>query len=144
MRDAVEEIEQYRIPDFGQWSSTSEDGPNGVFLIPFSEKVSLACFAASRIDWEQVGVFPVCGDGYLARCPTWEEMCFVKNLFWQGNETVLQFHPSKSEYVNLYPFMLHLWKMTFVDHPLPPQDYLADRDADGLLSLDELPLVEVC
>src|SRR5580658_4748259 len=34
------------------------------------------------------------------RCPTWEEMCKIKDLFWDDEDVVVQFHPAKSEYVN--------------------------------------------
>lgn len=69
-----------------------------------------------EINWEHVSVsIPKC-----LRCPTWEEMCFVKEAFWTDSETVLQFHPKRSEYVNQHPFTLHLWKLRGVDHKLPP------------------------
>lgn len=46
----------------------------------------------------------------------------TKDLFWSGDETVLQFHPVKSEYVNTYETCLHLWKQRGVNHPLPPRN----------------------
>jgi len=65
-------------------------------------------------DWEHVSV------SRTDRCPTWEEMCFVKELFWSGSETVVQFHPRKSEYVNTHPYCLHMWKKCGVEYELPP------------------------
>lgn len=44
------------------------------------------------------------------RCPTWEEMCWVKGLFWEPEECVIQYHPPASKYVNRHPFVLHMWK----------------------------------
>lgn len=44
------------------------------------------------------------------RCPTWEEMCWAKRLFFHPNECVVQFHPSEEDYVNCHPYCLHLWK----------------------------------
>lgn len=55
-------------------------------------------------EWEHVSV------SLADRCPTWEEMCAVKDLFWMPEECVLQFHPPQSAYVNNMPFCLHLWK----------------------------------
>jgi hypothetical protein len=52
--------------------------------------------------------------------PNWQEMCWVKNQFWTDEETVLQFHPRKSEYINIHPNCLHLWRNVGLDHPLPP------------------------
>ncbi len=54
--------------------------------------------------WEHVSV------STATRCPTWDEMCRIKDLFWTEDEAVLQFHPPKSEYVNNHQFCLHLWK----------------------------------
>jgi len=56
------------------------------------------------------------------RCPTWEEMCHVKKLFWDEDETVVQFHPGK-EYVNNHPYCLHMWKAPYSTE-LPPTEYI--------------------
>lgn len=53
------------------------------------------------------------------RCPTWEEMCKVKDLFWDEEDTVVQFHPPKAEYVNLSKTCLHLWRWTKGKFPAP-------------------------
>lgn len=42
--------------------------------------------------------------------PTWEQMCFVKNQFWDEHECVIQFHPRTKDYVNIHTGVLHLWK----------------------------------
>lgn len=63
--------------------------------------------------WEHVSV------SLYNRLPTWDEMCLVKSLFWDEEETVIQFHPKKSQYVNQHPFCLHLWKKIGVDAELP-------------------------
>ena len=65
--------------------------------------------------WEHVSVS--CAN----RCPTWEEMQHVKELFWGDEETVIQFHPKKSKYINRMPHCLHMWKKTGEDHELPPE-----------------------
>lgn len=54
--------------------------------------------------WEHVSV------SRRDRCPTWDEMCQVKDLFWDDEDCVVQYHPPKSSYVNLHPFCLHLWR----------------------------------
>jgi hypothetical protein len=48
-------------------------------------------------------------------------MCFVKDLFWREDECVIQYHPPKSEYVNLHPYTLHLWRPVNIELPLPPR-----------------------
>lgn len=43
------------------------------------------------------------------KLPTWEEMCEIKDIFWENEEMVVQIHPRKSEYVNITD-ALHLWR----------------------------------
>lgn len=43
------------------------------------------------------------------KLPTWEEMCEIKDIFWEDEEEVVQIHPKKSEYVNITE-ALHLWR----------------------------------
>ena len=54
--------------------------------------------------WEHVSVSPL--DGHI---PTWDEMCRIKNIFWGPEETVIQFFPRESEYVNIVDNCMHLW-----------------------------------
>jgi hypothetical protein len=42
------------------------------------------------------------------RLPTWEELRDVKELFL-GDRTALQVLPKKENYVNVHPYVLHLW-----------------------------------
>lgn len=70
--------------------------------------------------WEHVSVSVYPKAKFL---PTWEHMCEVKDMFWRPDETVVQFHPPESEYVNVYD-CLHLWKPPY-DLALPPTIALA-------------------
>lgn len=65
-------------------------------------------------EWEHVSV------SLPNRCPTWEEMCYIKDLFWDETQTVVQFHPPKSEYINNHRYCLHLWRNTKVEIQTPP------------------------
>lgn len=76
--------------------------------------------------WEHVSVCP------RNRTPDWNEMCQIKDMFWDGDECVVQYHPVKSEYVNNMKNCLHLWKPINQDLPMPP-DILV-----GLKGLGEL------
>jgi hypothetical protein len=68
--------------------------------------------------WEHVSV------SYPNRCPSWDEMCKVKAMFWNDEETVVQYHPKKSKYKNLHPYCLHLWRKCGEDFELPPREYV--------------------
>jgi hypothetical protein len=99
-------------PSWGAYGKFVLHGPCGETL----------CIIASGADdgdpvsngWEHVSV------STQRRCPNWIEMCFVKNLFWSDDECVVQFHPPKSEYVNLHQNCLHLWRHKYVEFPRPP------------------------
>ena len=54
--------------------------------------------------WEHVSV-----ELMARRLPTWEEMCEIKDIFWEEEEEVIQLHPKASEYVNITE-ALHLWR----------------------------------
>jgi len=90
-------------------------GNNGDFLIPnpFIRKQPLRVIASDGLGWEHVSV------SLKERCPTWPEMCVVKNLFWDAEDCVIQFHPPKSDYVNNHPFCLHMWKKIGSEFELP-------------------------
>ena len=63
------------------------------------------------------------------RCPTWGEMCLVKDLFWAPHERVVLYHPPLNEYINNYEFSLHLWKWR--DGAFPhPSIYLVAEPVD--------------
>jgi len=112
------ETEKWRFRDGLYASNPGEDF--GAFEIPGPCGRTLRIIASSAdescgISWEHVSV------SLPNRCPNWEEMCFVKNLFWDAEETVMQLHPPRSQYINNHPHCLHLWKPSKVDIPLPPQ-----------------------
>lgn len=54
--------------------------------------------------WEHVSICL-----YMGKNPTWEDMCEVKNIFWDDEEQVVQIHPKKSQYVNITE-SFHLWR----------------------------------
>ena len=67
---------QYRIRD-GELGSTDEIGNNGAFLILY-QSFTLRVIASDGMDWEHVAV------SLPNRTPNWREMCFIKDLFWDG------------------------------------------------------------
>lgn len=114
-------IERYRVTS-GKYASTQAEGNNGLFKV-YGPKGRLVVIASDGMGWEHVSVSPV----PQTRVPTWDEMCFVKNLFWDKEECVVQYHPPESEYVNFHPFVLHLWKPTGINIPTPPGFMIAPR-----------------
>lgn len=66
--------------------------------------------------WEHVSISPF----KRSYTPTWDEMCKLKDMFFCSDETVVQYHPAKNEYVNNLPNCLHLWRPINEKMPAPP------------------------
>jgi hypothetical protein len=112
------QLERGRIRE-GDWGSDASMGFNGAFEILGPAGIYLRIIASDGVDpdaqsWEHVSV------STEKRIPTWEEMCFVKDLCWKDEETVVQFHPKKSQYINHHPRVLHLWRHRNNEALLPP------------------------
>jgi hypothetical protein len=90
------------------------DEHNGVFLIPIENK-NFFVIASDGMDWEHVSV----SINNVDRCPKWNEMCKIKEMFFEDDEVVMQLHPKKSEYVNLHEYTLHLWRPINQKIPTP-------------------------
>lgn len=107
----------------GAYASLPYSGPNGRFRIECNG-VMLLVLASNGMGWEHVSVSVLTGK---KRCPTWEEMVFIKDLFWDPEEIVVQFHPRHSMYVNFHPYVLHLWRETGKDFNAPPSILVGPR-----------------
>lgn len=64
--------------------------------------------------WDHVSV------SLPARCPTWDEMCLVKETFFLPTERALQLHPLESEYISNHRYCLHIWRPTDAEIAMPP------------------------
>jgi hypothetical protein len=106
---------EVQVPGGGRCSVIASAGRAEDLAEALAEGIDLSHLAG----WEHVSV------SLPGRCPSWEELCFVKNLFWSEEETVLQFHPKRSAYVNRHRYCLHLWKQAGVDAELPPRELIA-------------------
>lgn len=104
--------EQYRVLAGSFATSAEVEGNNGMFLIGTATII----IATDQGGWEHVSV----SLQRVARCPTWEEMCAVKAMFWDPEDAVAQFHPPASAHVNYHPYCLHLWREVGQEFVLPP------------------------
>lgn len=113
-------FEKYRIKSFGPWSSSLGDGNNGMFAIP-RNGVFLMCLVSDGLGWDHVSVSVREKDGEsVERCPTWEELEFVKRTFFSEGETAVQLHVPVSKHINVHNYVLHLWRKQGFEYPLPP------------------------
>jgi hypothetical protein len=104
--------EQFRVKT-GPFASDSSYGNNGLFSIQH-ETYILKVIASDGEGWEHVSV------SLPRRTPSWNQMCFIKDLFWDKDECVVQYHPAETEYINNHEYCLHLWKPIHQEIPVPP------------------------
>lgn len=109
-----ERLEKYRL--FFPGFLNVEGQMSGAFQWKY-----LRIIASSPLDypeesdgWEHVSV------STATRCPTWNEMCIVKDLFWPEEEAVFQLHPPKSQWISNHPFCLHMWRNEKYPFQMPP------------------------
>ena len=112
--------EIYRIKK-GRMATNESFGNNGAFDIKKGVFGSLFAIASDDRGWEHVSV-TVQGE---KRVPIWDEMHYIKDMFWDEEDCVMQLHPPKSRYVNFHPYCLHLWRP--VDMKIPQPDVILVR-----------------
>lgn len=93
---------------WGEWG----DARNGVANFKVNG-VAIRVLFSDGGGWDHVSV------STRVRCPTWEEMCKVKALFFEDEDVVVQYHPRASEYRNVHPYCLHLWRCQYAEFPTP-------------------------
>ena len=118
MKKDNKEIDKYRlIQKEIQIYGCNGDSCNGLFEIPVDNK-KYTVIASNGCGWEHVSV------SNEKHIPSWKVMCKIKELFFDDEETVIQFHPPKSEYVNIHPNCLHLWRKIDAEIQTPPSKLL--------------------
>ena len=73
-------------------------------LVHPATRAKLAVIASCDNGWNHVSV------SLENRTPTWDEMCFIKDLFFDAEELCIQMHPKRSQYVNKHRHCLHIWQ----------------------------------
>lgn len=131
-----EKLEAARVQGDKAW------GPYGAFQLmgPCGMGLMIVASGADEDDiaaqgWEHVSI------STPKRTPNWTEMCFVKDLFWEAEEAVIQFHPPRSQYVNNHPHVLHLWKPPYAVQ-LPPSILVGVKSL-GILTPEEAVAVRM-
>jgi len=104
-----------------KWMESGDASDGARYLIPKSVvpgihfgPFSMCVIASWGAGWDHVSV------SWPDRTPSWDEMCWIKNMFFLPTETVIQYHPSEEDYVDYHPHCLHLWRPQAVEFPVPP------------------------
>ena len=84
----------------------------GCFYLPLGNNF-FQVIASNQIGWEHVSV------SNDHRCPTFNEVVTIKEMFFNSGEIAFQIHPKKKNYVNFHNTCLHLWRPTNVNVPTP-------------------------
>jgi hypothetical protein len=115
--------ERYRVK-VGMMASSVQEGNNGCFIVPHPKikHASLFCIvhdgvSHNKTGWEHVSVSIRSAKDDLKRCPTWDEMCLVKDVFWDTTDMCVQYHPAEEDYISNHKYCLHIWRP--VDQALP-------------------------
>lgn len=90
----------------GKFATDASWGNNGVFLAR-RETTPLRiyrCVVSDKGGWEHVAV------SLPGRTPSWNDMCWIKALFWGPEDCVVQYHPPEKDYINYHRNTLHLWR----------------------------------
>jgi len=117
-------IEKYRVT-VGQMATPTNAGLYGRFLIPspYQKNTELNVIATNgegvSPQWEHVSVHAV--RNKKTKIPSWYEMQYIKGLFWEPDDVVLQFHVGAEDHINLHKHVLHLWRAVDEVQPLPPK-----------------------
>ena len=100
------------------------DHANGRFYLPPSggqpgpgdstHPVHFCVIAATGEGWEHVSV------STRDHCPTWNEMEYIKRLFFHSHECCMQLHVPTDEHINNNPNVLHIWRPIKQRIPRPP------------------------
>ena len=97
-------------------AGTGIDGGSG--WVPGLDRKKPNHYAA--VVWSSGGGWDHVSVSWKTRCPTWEEMCEIKKIFFHPEEVCVEYHPAESEYVKMHPYCLHIWRYQQPGMPMPP------------------------
>lgn len=117
-------LEIYRVKtnDIKELYGSFGDDGNGVFALKSPiDGAELFVIASDGEGWDHVSV------SREGRIPRWEEMSYVKDLFFRDHETAMQLHVPESDHVNFHSNCLHLWRPQDVEIPRPPSHFVGPK-----------------
>lgn len=102
-------------------AEAENDGMGGRYYDKHSGKWLNFIFSY-QMGWEHLSV------SMPNKTPSWEQMCMMKDIFWNKDEACVEYHPKEEDYVNNHNHCLHIWKPTEVELPLPPSILVGFRN----------------
>lgn len=103
-------------PDASAFFAGIDQGLGGrfFFVSPYDPQVRLVVIATVEAGWDHVSC------STRRRCPTWNEMEWIKRQFFAPEETAMQLHVPSADHVNVHRYCLHLWRPLWQEIPRPP------------------------
>ncbi len=94
------------------------EGQGGCYRIPLKNQKGKTVWVLVMVGighgWDHVSA------SLQHRCPTWFEIDFIKRMFFEPEEVVMQIHHMESKHINNHQYCLHLWRPQNEKIPLPP------------------------
>lgn len=118
---SIEEIK--KTPNLFIEAETKNDGMGGKYYDKYTGKWLNFIFSY-QMGWEHLSV------SMPSRTPTWEQMCIMKDIFWNKNEACVEYHPREEDYVNNHKHCLHIWRPTHEPLPTPPSILVGFRSEE--------------
>lgn len=109
----MKKLEKIKENKYLQIKKEGKDGFGGTFYDKKSR-----CHLNFIMSWG--AGFEHCSVSLPTRCPSWEQMCAIKELFWEDDEVCMQLHPAKKDYINNHQYCLHIWRPINEEIPMPP------------------------
>lgn len=112
------EFDKYRnIKDSLRIYGWTGDEGNGLFEVKIDGKTyNVIC--SNGGGWEHISV------SNEKHIPSWRVMSKIKDLFFNDDEVVVEFHPAKKDYINNHNNCLHLWRYLDAEIPTPPSIFV--------------------
>ena len=112
-----------KTPNLFIEAETKNDGMGGKYYDKYTGKWLNFIFSY-QMGWEHLSV------SMPSRTPTWEQMCIMKDIFWNKNEACVEYHPREEDYVNNHKHCLHIWRPTHEPLPTPPSILVGFRSEE--------------
>ena len=149
--------ESYRFrptnPNLAHFATNPSD-PYGLFLIPGRDAKGRALFVQASAGRAADPDSPLAGDPWdhvsvslwqdkRGKCPSWDEMCLIKDLFWEPEEEAIQIHPPASQHVSNHSGCLHLWRHATDPMSLPHSHLVGVKGIENAnLHPEKIPALE--
>lgn len=110
MKSIYEIVHEKEIREFEHFTETKY---NGIIRFKGDDRIFIFIMSVDENGddrWEHVSVHI---NGQTKKTPSWDDMCKIKDLFWNSDEEVHQIHPPKKYYVHSFNELenvLHLWR----------------------------------